>query len=180
MVVSLLIQNPALEIRKQKALETLRSRSKALTEPSADSSKPPHNKYTLRGVCTLPHVTYVLRRSAPASSDVENNTEVESGGEWQWWRISFSIEDKKARLAEVNQTAAVPSLEDQAAWKGTKAKKKWSVQTHGDVAGYTTRKVREIEVLKAAREESNTVLLVYANSNAVNFKEDIAPQELQV
>lgn len=52
--------------------------------------------------------------------------------------------------------------------------------TNADVAGYTARPVREIEVLRAAREEARSVLLVYANENAVNFKEGPLPPQLQV
>jgi hypothetical protein len=82
---------------------------------------------------------------------------------WQWWRISFSPEDAKTQLAE--QKAIY---------------KKYTVPRDADVAGYTARKVREIEVLRAAREESNKVILVYANNNALSIAEDDAPPPLQV
>lgn len=83
--------------------------------------------------------------------------------DWQWWRISFSAED--ARTNEASRT---------------ESRRRYDIPRNADVAGFTVRKVREIEVLRAAREESNNVLLVYANSNAVNFGEGPAPSPLQV
>ncbi|RDW74370.1 uncharacterized protein DSM5745_07032 [Aspergillus mulundensis] len=140
-----------LESRQQQAQESLKSYSKYLTEPSTSPGEPPVHKYTLRGVCTEPHVTYVLRRSIP-----EDNTEPKPD-EYEWWRISFSVDDAKSRQAQTGHPAP----------------------KEADVIGYTARKVREIEVLRAAREESKSVLLVYANSNAMNYKEEPAPAPLQ-
>ncbi|RAL02071.1 uncharacterized protein BO80DRAFT_38367 [Aspergillus ibericus CBS 121593] len=148
-----------LEAKKQDALESLRGYSKILTEASSSSSsESPHHKYTLRGVCTEPHVTYVLRRRLPDGST--NGFESTTTDEYQWWRISFSTDDAKNRQAEENQ-------ESNAALHNS------------DVIGYTARKVREVEVLRAAREESKNVLLVYANSNAVDFSGEPAPRQLQ-
>ncbi|OOF92777.1 hypothetical protein ASPCADRAFT_210041 [Aspergillus carbonarius ITEM 5010] len=146
-----------LEVKKQDALESLRGYSKILTEASS-SGESPHHKYTLRGVCTEPHVTYVLRRHAPDSP--MNGFESAKTNEYQWWRISFSTDDAKNRQTEAKQ-------ESNAALHNS------------DVIGYTARKVREVEVLRAAREESRNVLLVYANSNAMDFSEEPAPRQLQ-
>ncbi|KAL4737729.1 hypothetical protein BDV11DRAFT_191176 [Aspergillus similis] len=140
-----------LESRQQQALESLKSYSKYLTEPSTSPGEPPVHKYTLRGVCTEPHVTYVLRRSIP------NDTTTPKPDDYEWWRISFSVDDAKSRQAQTGR----PAPRD------------------ADVIGYTVRKVREVEVLRAAREESKNVLLVYANSNAMNYKEEPAPTPLQ-
>ncbi|KNG89401.1 ubiquitin interaction motif protein [Aspergillus nomiae NRRL 13137] len=85
---------------------------------------------------------------------------LKAADEWQWWRISFSTDDAKARQVESQQGDAPSSK-------------------NADVIGYTARKVREIEVLKAAREESKNVLLVYANGNAMNFREEPIPSPLQ-
>lgn len=105
----------------------------------------------LRGVCTEPHITYVLRPRNPN----------ESTDEWQWWRISFSLEDEKTRQAERHARGEIPAPKT-------------------DAIGYTARKVREIEVLHAAREESRGALLVYASSNAMNFQQEAITQQLQV
>jgi hypothetical protein len=142
-----------LEERKQQALESLRGSSKFLTEPSGTPGEPPVHKYTLRGVCTEPHVTYVLRRRIP-------EPETAPSDDYDWWRISFSVDDAKTRQAETGGTSSAPK--------------------DADVIGYTAHKVREVEVLRAAREESKNVLLVYANSNAMNFKEEPVPPTLQV
>jgi hypothetical protein len=152
-----------LEEQRQKAIETLRSYSKTLTEPSASADGPPKCTYTLRGVCTAPHITYVLRRH---SSGKTGDAMQEGNGpvhDWQWWRISFSTDDARTKEAST-----------------TESRRRYNIPRNTDVAGFTCRKVREIEVLRAAREESNNVLLVYANSNAVNFGEGPAPPPLQV
>ncbi|KAL4903931.1 hypothetical protein BDW74DRAFT_155659 [Aspergillus multicolor] len=140
-----------LESRQQQAQESLKSYSKYLTGPSTSPGEPPVHKYTLRGVCTEPHITYVLRRSIP-----EDNTEPKPD-DYEWWRISFSVDDAKSRQAQTGRPAS----------------------KEADVIGYTARKVREVEVLRAAREESKSVLLVYANSNAMSYKEEPAPAPLQ-
>lgn len=139
-------------------MESLRSYSKILTEASS-SGELPHHKYTLRGVCTEPHVTYVLKRRVSEGST--NGCATSADDEYQWWRISFSTDDAKNRQAGT-------SSEGDAALHNS------------DVIGYTARKVREIEVLRAAREESKNVLLVYANNNAMNVPEEPAPSQLQV
>ena len=137
-------------------MDTLRNYSKILTEPSESPTEPPYHKYTLRGVCTEPHITYVLRPREGATS-----SESRADDEWQWWRISFSTDDAKTRRAE-------SSRDDHAA------------PNNADVIGYTARKVREIEVLRAAREECKSVLLVYASANAVRAQEGQIPPPLQV
>lgn len=43
-----------------------------------------------------------------------------------------------------------------------------------------TQKVREIEVLKAAKDESDKALLVYANEKAVSYEVEALPPPLQV
>ncbi|OJD23793.1 hypothetical protein ACJ73_04853 [Blastomyces percursus] len=155
----------SLEERRVQALEALRRYSKELTTASNDPAKPPHNKYTLRGVCTHPHVTYVLRRREKSIEGTGEGSSTKSApDEWQWWRISFSVDDAIARHAEATQTPVVPSV---------------PLPSNMDVAGYTVRPVREIEVLRAAKEEARSVLLVYANENAVSFKEGPLPPQLQ-
>ncbi|KAJ5836633.1 hypothetical protein N7447_002659 [Penicillium robsamsonii] len=153
-----------LELRKQSAMESLREISKTLTEPPKSPSDPPVHKYTLRGVCTEPHVTYVLSNpntTAPGHlMDIDSDTEKSS--DYQWWRISFSAEDGKARQAEKR-----------------KAQGNTTATQDGEVVGYTVRKVQEIEVLQAAREEWSSVLLVYASEAAVNAPVDPAPSQLQ-
>lgn len=151
-----------LSAKRQEALESLRKYSKPLTEPSSDPNEPPNRKYTLRGVCTAPHITYVLRRKQPPKTDDHMNGSATSN-EWEWWRISFSVDDGKTQ---------------QAAKAGSQSR--FATPSHADIIGYTAKKVREIEVLRAARDESANVLLVYANENAVGFQDGPAPPALQV
>lgn len=81
---------------------------------------------------------------------------------YQWWRISYSAEDGKARQAEKQQSQSTGASQS------------------GDAVGYIIRKVSEAEVLQAAREEWGSVLLVYASDNATNTRVDPAPPQLQV
>lgn len=83
--------------------------------------------------------------------------------EYHWWRISFSAEDGKTKLAE-----------KRAAQGGNNASQ------YGDVIGYTAKPVREVEVLHAAREEWRNVLLVYASENAMRVPEEAALSQLRV
>ncbi|KAJ5647399.1 hypothetical protein N7490_003771 [Penicillium lividum] len=149
-----------LEIQKQKALETMHSYSRMLTEPSESPQESPSHKYTIRGVCTEPHITYVLKGyEAKEEGDV---MDVDGKDCPQWWRISFSAEDGKTRQAEKRQ-----------------AQGDESTPHNGDVIGYTARKVSESEVLRAASEDWKSVLLVYASDAALNAPVDPAPLQLQ-
>lgn len=153
-----------LEAEKQSARDTLREQSKILTESDISSDDPPHYRYTLRGFCTAPHITYVLRKDAPNPSE-EDLIEMEDKEpqEWHWWRMSFSTDDAKTQQAAKPENRRIRSSEI----------------NNADVIGYTAIKVREIEALRAARE-SRSLLLVYANNNAVEFAHHPAQQPLQV
>lgn len=144
-------------------METLRSYSKTLTEPSESSTEPPLHKYTLRGVCTEPHVTYILKRNHISTSSDAMDVDGAKTSDYQWWRISFSAEDGKTRQAEK-----------------LRAQGDGAATQDGDVFGYSARKVREIEVLRAAREEWRSVLLVYASEKAIDAHTEPAPSQLQV
>ncbi|KAJ6034899.1 uncharacterized protein N7446_009656 [Penicillium canescens] len=148
-----------LEVSKENAVKSLREISKTLTEPSESPSEPPTYKYTLRGVCTQPHITYVLSNAKAGSPDLMD-MEDESGD--QWWRISYSTEDGKTRQAEKR-----------------KAQGDNTTTQNGDVVGYSASKVREDEVLQAARDEWRSVLLVYASENAMKAPVDPAPAQLR-
>ncbi|KAJ5099476.1 hypothetical protein N7532_006477 [Penicillium argentinense] len=151
-----------LETKKQEVLEKMRSYSKFLTEPSDSPNSPPTHKYTLRGVCTQPHVTYILKRNETTSSGDAMKVDEGSNGQEQWWRISYSAEDGQTRQAEK---------------PGSKGKQPAS--RNGDFMGYTVRRVEESEALDAAREEWRTVLLVYASESAMGAKAGPAPMQLQ-
>lgn len=166
----------ALEERKKEAIESLRQLSKQLTTSSSNPDDPPHHRYTLRGVCTLSHVIYVLKRD---SSDPDKMTDSPSGpanDEWKWWRISFSVDDAKTNAAERSrqlEATAGKSAE-------SREKPRPNIPSHMDVAGYTAQPVREVEVLRAARDEHHSAILVYASDDAVNHEEAALPSPLQV
>ena len=174
----------SLEEQKERTREVYRSVAQQLTNPSSDPEEPPTHKYTLRGVSTKPHITYVLRSVVEDLMEVGGDddggvkSEISVVGKdeapWQWWRISFSDEEihsSKERpmngpltQAEVQgtETSAVDDSSQFSAWSR-------KIQQHGSRSCFSVRKVREVEVLKAAREESNSVLLVYASEDAVKL-----------
>jgi hypothetical protein len=174
----------SLEEQKERALEVYRSVAQQLTQPSSDPTEPPTHKYTLRGVSTKPHVTYVLRPVLEDLMDVgdDNNGEINgeqsgiSGSEraWQWWRISFSSEEShSSRELPVQRplTQAGDGAPETSTIDSSNPYSEWSrkVQQPESRSCFSVRKVREVEVLKAAREESNSVLLVYANEEAIKL-----------
>lgn len=140
-----------LEVERAQAEKALRACSKILTEPSNTPHEPPTRKYTLRGVCTEPHITYVLRYR-PWEDESEIVRDEDQPSDAQWWRISFSAEDGK--IVQAEKKAA----------RGDN-----SPTQDGDIVGYTARKVRQSEVLEAARKEWNKVLLVYASETATQM-----------
>ncbi|KAK2750425.1 hypothetical protein FQN57_003905 [Myotisia sp. PD_48] len=167
-----------LEGRRLQALESLKDLSTNLTTPSSNPDEPPSQKYTLRGVCTLPHVLYVLRRNEHDYNQMADES-VDSqhvSDEWQWWRISFSVEDAniETQLPAVPSSIGASGTED-ASIKRSRA----NISPNTDLLGYSIRPVREVEVLRAAKEESSTALLVYASEDAVNFVGDALPESLQ-
>jgi hypothetical protein len=180
----------SLEEQKERALEIYRSVAQQLTQPSSDPTEPPTHKYTLRGVSTKPHVTYVLRPVLEDLMDVGDDNNGEVNGEpngigksetaWQWWRISFSREESHSS-GELPVQGPLTQAEDQGPEISTidsgNPYSEWSrkVQQPESKSCFSVRKVREVEVLKAAREESNSVLLVYANEEAVNLDRSCIP-----
>jgi hypothetical protein len=174
----------ALEEQKERALEIYRSLAQQFTQPSSDPQEPPTHKYTLRGVSTKPHITYVLRPVLEDLMDMSDNSNEQVNGEpdstaqgaaaWQWWRISFS-RDESHSSRELPMQEPLTQAENPAAGMSaidvSNPYSEWSrkIQHSGGGPYFSVRKVREVEVLKAAREENDSVLLVYANEDAVNL-----------
>jgi hypothetical protein len=134
-------------------------------------------------VSTKPHITYVLHRVD--SSDESSTDTIDN--EWQWWRISFSKDDAKKPSQEATKSEAPTSQRESMGWgvpvgPASEWQKAMMKEEHreGEHLGYTITKVREIEVLKAAREENNTVLLVYASESAMQHPESILQPALKV
>lgn len=135
---------------KAKAQKAISELSKS-TIPALEGQEAQY-RYTLRGVATKPHITYVLRpktaeegqgqatehneemQDAPASVYDEENT-TPTG--FQWWRIDYEV---------AGQTAKV-----------------------------TRSKADDFDVIRAVELEHNSALLVYASDDAVD---DLEPSEL--
>ncbi len=174
----------SLDEQKERTLELYRKVAQQLTQPSENLLDAPSHKYTLRGVSTQPHITYVLRPAVQDLMDfgVEEDIEQTDNSEWQWWRISFSREEPQRSQQSVMpptlgpptqaevQAAEAFSINASGPYSDWSRKVQQPTPDAEDRSGFSIRKVHESEVLKAAREESNSVLLVYANENAVNFK----------
>jgi hypothetical protein len=154
------------------------------TQPSSDPNEPPTHRYTLRGVSTKPHITYVLRPVIEDLIDISDDNSGEAKDEssgncagetaWQWWRISFSDEESHSsgELPILGPpTQAEAEVTETLGRNGYGQFSDWSrkVQQPESRSGFSVRKVREVEVLKAAREESNSVLLVYASDEAIKL-----------
>ncbi|KAM5486270.1 hypothetical protein McanMca71_001111 [Microsporum canis] len=170
-----------LEERKTQAIESLRQLSNCFTGQASSAEESPRHKYTLRGVCTEPHIFYVLKPRKPdmgLMTDDAPDTPVSDG--WQWWRVSFSVDDAKVSSGSATlKPTTQAELSTSAQTDGKVVVSRATVANNVDIIGYTARPVREIEVLRAAKEESSNILLVYANEEAMNFEAGDLPEPLK-
>ena len=172
----------ALEEQKEKAKASLQELSTLLTQPSDDPENSPHLRYTLRGVTTLPHITYVL---LPISDGETGNTPDAVLRGQQWWKINFSTEAMSTNNANsyyVSSSTAPTGGE----WDVTEAPS-WGGDSQVPAGNSTSesgtswvQKVPEVQVLKAAREESQSVVLVYASDRAMKASYPSLPPALEV
>ena len=167
----------ALNTEKQQAIDAYENIMSELTAPSPHSIRSPTHRYTLRGVSTLPHVTYFRQ----PSSDVRPSSEEAVNDEWDWWRVSFSIEDGQLQQQEKNAAAGISAsnTNDQSGQSGFPASQLLSKPENDELIGYTLKKMTESDVLAAAETESKSVLVVYASDTAVNFQGNPVNQHLQ-
>lgn len=195
-----------LEERKNEMLELKRKFGQELTRPGENPFEPPSHKYTLQGVGTKQGIVYVR---SPVVEDLvdfdddEKNAgaeEDEQGGRWQWWRISWNKDDLKAQQdASASQSLPGPVVgpvsQEEAmssqftSINGNITRSEWAPEAGAVMAdstasdlvaiGYSIQKVKEYEVLRAAREETDSVCLVYANDIAMNFPPSQMSQALR-
>lgn len=182
-----------LDEQKDKARESLKEVSALLTGPSSEPSTHPKHPYTLRGVSTEPHITYVLCPVAEQAEnmDVEKTegqpTEGEPGVEqppqrpaqYEWWRISTSSSDS-SNMTKMASHAISSRARHLSVRKGhlrgismtrrTKIPRSlWKAKSkRANRPTVSVQKVSEEDVLKAAREEGRAALLVYANERAMD------------
>lgn len=185
-----------LEERKNEMLELKRKIGQEMTRPGKNPFEPPHKKYVLQGVGTKAGIIYVRRAVIEDLVDLEDDQknaaeEDEKGNRWQWWRISWNKNDLRAQWAAthpeplhgpvVGPVSQAEAMSSQfAAHNCTITKADWAperdtVMADPDVPdviaiGHSIIKVKEYEVLRAARDETESVCLVYANENAMNFQ----------
>jgi hypothetical protein len=191
-----------LEDRKNQMLELKRKIGQNLTRPGDTPFDSPNHKYTLQGVGTKPGIVYVrypvLEDLVDLDDDEKNSgaEEDEEGDRWQWWRISWNKDDLRAQhdvtkpqplpgpvVGPVSQEEAMSS--QFTSINGNITKAEWAPEADAVMAdsgpdivalGYSAQKVKEHEVLRAAREETDSVCLVYANRQAMQFPSpDLSP-----
>jgi hypothetical protein len=152
-----------LEQRKAGLRLTMRQIASQLTRPTPESPDLPRCKYTLQGVSTKPNITYVRRPSQDLLhlDDEESSSE---DPESQWWKMAW-LQDEDGTAAPV----AGPITREQAEAGQNNALNPSAAAADGS-RPYTVLKVTEKEVLEAVRSEHQSVLLVYANENAMRFK----------
>ena len=91
------LPNLALDQQEVVARTTLEKISAQMTEP--DPTNPSHSpvlRYTIRGVITDPHITYVLyptARSPSAATTPSSDDAPSNSPSFQWFRLSFSTTD---------------------------------------------------------------------------------------
>jgi hypothetical protein len=152
-----------LEQRKAGLRLTMRQIASQLTRPTPESPDLPRCKYILQGVSTKPNITYVRRPSQDLLhlDDEESSSE---DPESQWWKMAW-LQDEDSTAAPV----AGPITREQAE-AGQHNALSPSAAAGDPSRPYTVLKVTEKEVLEAVRSEHQSVLLVYANANAMMFK----------
>ncbi|WEW55929.1 hypothetical protein PRK78_001364 [Emydomyces testavorans] len=163
--------------KRQQVRDRLKQSSKGLTVK--DGNGPPYYKYMLRGVCTHEHVMYVLKRIPGVESMRETFPDMTFENEWQWWRISYSVDDAKESVSRRIRQPVMSSRTDGTKYILDPTRPRVPLPNHMEVTGYTITPVREIEVLRAAKEESSSALLVYANEDSVHLKDSVLPEPLQ-
>ncbi|KIW71654.1 hypothetical protein, variant [Phialophora macrospora] len=162
------LQNVLQKIRQRLALleqkkDELRARSRQitmqLTFPTPERPDVPHRKYTLQGVATKPGITY-FRRLNKNVDLLEHGQLGEEGMGYEWWRASWQQGDARQFAPHPPLVGPVTQAQAEAVGKSdVDSLTPWSVD-----------RVFETDVLEAVKTEYNSVLLVYANENAVRFQ----------
>ncbi|KAI9760210.1 MAG: hypothetical protein M4579_001826 [Chaenotheca gracillima] len=128
-----------------------------LTEPSEDPKYNPTHRYHLRGLTTDANTTYILRDIQEGEQG--NTLDALSRGD-QWWKLRYSTADPNP----VTMTTPTNSLKPEVIFPNDPP----SMNT--DKVTPLLQKVSEVQVLKAARDEGRSTLLIYASDNAVDKK----------
>ncbi|KIX94245.1 uncharacterized protein Z520_09955 [Fonsecaea multimorphosa CBS 102226] len=146
----------SLDQRKNELRLRSRQITMRLTKPTPETPDVPNRKYTLQGVATKPGVTY-FRRHTKIDSLIDHDILDQDSQSGDWWRTAW-LQDE-AQPAVFHPPLVGPVTRAQA--EATK---------QSETTPYSVTRVQEAEVLEAVRKEYNSVLLVYANENAMNFQ----------
>ena len=153
----------ALEETKLELQAQMLKIARTLTQPSEEQSLQPFNKYVLQGVSTKPDIVYVRQRNPDLLGlDDEDSSSRE---EWQWWRMSWSHN----KAAESIHPPMIGPLTQEQVEAAKNANDGWGSEEDRPPP-YSVIKVSEKDVIEAAKTEHNSVVLVYANENAMNFQ----------
>ncbi|KAI1978699.1 hypothetical protein LOZ51_000928 [Ophidiomyces ophidiicola] len=163
---------------KERVKSELQKFSRHLTVDDGKDGGPIH-KYKLRGVCTQRHILYVLKRIPEIESVKETFQDLTPEQEWQWWRISYSVDDAKEAASRRSKHELARSARDGSHYVLDSSKARVKLPDNTEVTGFTITTAREVEVLRAAKEESHTALLVYANEDAICQQQFDLPAPLQ-
>lgn len=163
-----------LEKRKADLRTQMKKVALQLTQPSEDTSKPPHMKYVLQGVSTQSNIVYVRRPvqstfSDDVSDDVNDDEEEmskTSDVSWQWWRISWSQDGQSFDSHSQSYVGPITQAE---ADKNTNSGNAHDLAGSTSDSNYSIRMVTENDVIDAVKTEHHSVVLVYANENAIHF-----------
>jgi hypothetical protein len=140
------------------------------SEPGDDPNEPPFMKYVLQGLATKPEIMYVRERSQDLLG-LENDSD-EERNEYQWWRIQW-LQVPGSGITQPRPPLIGPVTQAQA----TNSNGDWSAK-QGDQP-YSVTRVKEEDVLEAARTEHHSIVLVYANENAMSFEGSAISQPLK-
>ncbi|ETN40542.1 uncharacterized protein HMPREF1541_04819 [Cyphellophora europaea CBS 101466] len=150
-----------LEDRKEPLRARIQQIRMQYTAPGDNPDEPPHMKYVLQGVATKPEIMYVRERNQDLLG-LDDEEDVKHQ-DYQWWRIEWP-QSRQYDQAEIKPPTIGPMPKTEAeASDGTAA------TDIGD-APYSVVPVAEDDVIEAARTEHHSVVLVYANQNAMSFQ----------
>jgi hypothetical protein len=180
LVTSIEVKVAEYEMERRELRAEVGATTAEFTRPDVESPLSPSHRYTLRGVSTKQSITYVLRPIAGDRPELEFKGS--DTGEWQWWRISLSGEETEREipasgganpqtLSSPGQGPLVDASGPFSPWPASGARNEQSSsRQNANVITYDIRKVSEEDVLVAAREEGDTITLVYASDRAVEFQ----------
>ncbi|KIW26697.1 uncharacterized protein PV07_06509 [Cladophialophora immunda] len=147
----------SLEQRKNELRLRSRQITMRLTKPTPEIPDVPNRKYTLQGVATKPGVTYFRRQNTKINYLIDDDVLDQDSLTGDWWRTAWLQDEAQPAIFHPPMVGPVTRAQAEAI-------------KQAETAPFSITRVQQAEVLEAVRKESNSVLLVYANENAMNFQ----------